>query len=155
MDVSHPGRLPPPPKVILSQQVIRDLLEIPESTLLGRRDVAIIHCIYGAALDLYELVALQLGDIDLKTGVLSIDGSPRAALSARATEALRIYVEDVRPQWVKDPDARALFVGDGRQEAITRQAIWKRVMRYGLILGQPISPRAIRDSSLAHAATDI
>lgn len=154
MDIPHPERSLPPPKMILPKRVISDLLSVIRPTPLGRRDIAMVHCMYSGALDVCELVALKVNDVDLRTGALTVDGSRRATLNTGAREALRVYIQDIRPRWVRDPDMKALFVGDAGEEAITRQAVWKRMANYGAMLNQPISPKTIRDSAIAHAAEE-
>jgi integrase/recombinase XerD len=154
MEVAHPGRSSPPPKTILSKDVIRNLLKALPTTLVGQRDRAVIYCIYEGMLEVNELVNLRLSDVDLETGVLTVNGLHRTILSADARNAVQLFISDVRPCWIRGQTVSILFLGDKGEAPLTRQGIWGRLSRYSALVDQPISPRTLRDASIAHAAEE-
>jgi integrase/recombinase XerC len=83
----------------LSIDEMNRLLEMPDrSTPLGRRDQAILELFYASGLRLAELVALDLGDVNLHARVVRVLGKGRkerqVPLNGSAADAIIAYLPD-------------------------------------------------------------
>lgn len=81
----------------------------------GVRDRAILETLYTSGIRRGELVNLKLYDVDLKNGSLFIrEGKGKkdryVPLGNRASQWIRRYVEEVRPELVIEPDQGFLFL---------------------------------------------
>lgn len=110
------GRLPR----VLKQDELSRLLDAPAPAAAGppgvrARDDAVLEVLYGSGLRVAELCALDVGDLDLERGRLSVwgkGGKQRAVpLSAPAGAALRRWLHDGRDQLCTDRSpASAVFL---------------------------------------------
>jgi integrase/recombinase XerC len=136
----------------LSVDEMAQLLETPDvSTLLGRRDRAILELLYASGIRLGELVALDLEDLNLADRVVRVMGKGRkeriVPFNVKAKEALR--------EWLKRRVALthgdALFV-NARGGRLTGRSVQRLVARYvsGCSTRFGISPHALRHSFATH-----
>lgn len=105
------------PSHILSREEVEHVMTL---TLVhggekGVRDRAILETLYTSGIRRGELVNLKLYDVDLKNGSLFIrEGKGKkdryVPLGARASQWIRRYVEEVRPELVIEPDQGFLFL---------------------------------------------
>jgi integrase/recombinase XerC len=145
---------------------VERLLAVPDpETWLGRRDRAILELFYASGLRLSELVALDLGDIDLGARLVRVMGKgskERIVPFNRATAgALRSYLSDrgaiARPAAVEAKAGRGrgrgepLFVNyrggrlSGRSvDRLVRRHVAASSVRTG------VSPHALRHSFATH-----
>lgn len=99
--VAQPGPAPRP-KLVLAEHEARALLDQPDrSSVIGRRDRAILEVLYATAIKPNELVSLKIEDIDLQGGklrlyarrhgakVLPLNGPARSALKEHLLGANR------------------------------------------------------------------
>lgn len=142
------------PHVLSAEEVLR-LLGAPAGDKPNRiRDRAMLHTMYAAGLRVSELVELDLGDLNLESGFVSVVGKGNkrrvVPIGDAAAEAMREYLTKARPGWAK-PAARACFV-TARGTAMTRQSFWKLVKQYARVAGitKPISPHKLRHSFATH-----
>ena len=104
------------PRAILNQAQGRRLLAAPDvSTARGKRDLAILELLYGAAIRVGECERLDINDVDLSKELVMIrSGKGRkdrmVPLIGRAKEAIDVYLRDVRPEIVKNPKEQAVFL---------------------------------------------
>ena len=83
---------------------VERLLATPDPSLpSGRRDLALLECMYSAGTRAAETVGLDHGDLDLARGVARVCGKGKrerlAALGSHAVAALQAYLADpARPQ---------------------------------------------------------
>ena len=104
------------PRAILNQAQGRRLLAAPDaSTARGKRDLAILELLYGAAIRVGECERIDINDVDLsKESVMIRSGKGRkdrmVPLIGRAKEATDVYLRDVRPDMVKNPKETAVFL---------------------------------------------
>lgn len=104
------------PRAVLNQAQSRRLVANPDPfTARGRRDRALLELLYGTAIRVGECERLDLGDIDLVRGHVFIrTGKGRkdriVPVVGRASAALDLYLRESRPELVKDPAERALFI---------------------------------------------
>jgi integrase/recombinase XerD len=142
------------PKVLSFDEIER-LLACPDAaTDRGARDLAMIHLMYASGLRVSELCGLRVGDLDTKTGVVSVlgKGSKRRLVPVGevALTHLESYIRDVRPRHAR-PNESILFVSP-RGGALTRQGFWKLLKRYAAGAGimTPLSPHKLRHSFATH-----
>ncbi len=140
---------------VLSAEEVLQLLGAPAGDKPNRiRDRAMLHTMYAAGLRVSELVELDLGDINLESGFVSVVGKGNkrrvVPIGDAAAEAIREYLIKARPRWAKTA-ARACFV-TARGTAMTRQSFWKLIKQYARVAGitKPISPHKLRHSFATH-----
>ncbi len=104
------------PRAVLNQVHARKLMANPDpATARGKRDRAVLELLYGAALRVGECARLDLRDLDLARGLVHVrQGKGRkdrvVPVVGRAAAALAVYLEQARPELVKDPREPALFL---------------------------------------------
>jgi integrase/recombinase XerD len=108
-----PQRLPRP----LNIEEVKSLLAAPNlSTPQGQRDRAMLELLYGGGLRVSELLALDVGAVDVVQGqvhVLGKGAKERIVLIGKpAVSALRVYLENGGRELLQDdkPPIRALFL---------------------------------------------
>lgn len=91
-NVSQPK---PIPKAIPLEDVER-LLGVPDDSLTGIRDRAILELLYGSAMRVSELAALDMGDVDISDRTVHIragkGSKARKVPIGRSADAVRTYV---------------------------------------------------------------
>jgi integrase/recombinase XerC len=96
------------------------LVEAPAPTTLGTRDRAMLETLYSAGLRVSELVGLDLDDLDLDGGILTVRGKGKkerlALLGRQAAQAIRAWF-----------DERALLVAGRPQSAVFLNRFGKRL----------------------------
>src|SRR5262249_50524403 len=103
-------RLAEVPKYLKPEEVERVIHSCQRDTDVARRDHAIVLLLARLGLRASEVIALELDDIDWRTGVLTVRGKGRAhdclPLPADVGEALARYLRHHRPPCT----ARRLFI---------------------------------------------
>lgn len=124
---------------------------------LARRDLAMLHVLYGSGLRVSELTALRLSDLDLDLGVLRCcgkgDKQRQVPLHRGAQAVLRAYLGVDRPHLLGERGRLSPFVfANRRGAALTRQAVWKRLQQCGLAAGVrgSVYPHRLRHSFATH-----
>lgn len=135
------------------------LLETPSAkTVLGLRDRAIFHVLYGGGLRVSELCGLDLDDLDGRSGLVRVMGKGSkeriCPLNPRALEAIDAYLARrgellavARPG--QTPEAIFLNYRGGR---LTARSIARHLDRHVLAcaLARKVSPHALRHSFATH-----
>jgi integrase/recombinase XerD len=147
----------PLPKYLTVSQVSA-LLAAPDrqrSTPEGVRDKAMLTLMYASGLRASEVVTLRLENVDPDAGFLRVfgkGGKERVVpVADAALSALKEYLEEVRPGFLKEKASNALFLSRlGRP--ITRQTLWNRIRYWALAAGieERISPHVLRHSFAGH-----
>jgi integrase/recombinase XerD len=152
--LSNPRQLSKLPDVLSEDEVLR-LLDAPSTdNPRGIRDRAMLHLLYATGLRVSELISLELVDLRLDEGFVSIlgKGGKRrlVPIGDAADETLRPYLREVRPRWAR-PAERNVFL-TSRKQIMTRQAFWKNVKRYarGAGIVKDVSPHKLRHSFATH-----
>ena len=139
--------------VTLDADQMARLLQLPPGDALSTRDRALMELFYSSGLRLAELVALDLGSLDLKDRTVQVLGKGR---KSRIVPVGRMAVEALKA-WLKEraalarPAEMALFVGRngrrlGARAVQNRVALWAR--RQGLNLR--VHPHLFRHSFASH-----
>lgn len=146
------------PKAI-SRRDIERLLAAPtgSDSPKARRDHALLELLYASGMRVTELVSLDVDDVDLQAGTVSIHGKKTQSkervisIGEAATQAVASYLQYGRAQLVHDPSERALFVNH-RGQRLTRQGLWLIIKHYVEQVGisQDVTPHTLRHSFAAH-----
>jgi len=147
--VSHVPRHTPKP---LSISEIKRLLAEPakQSSAEAKRDKAMLELLYATGLQASELMSLNLGDVDLKKGLVHCRGkrarNRSISIDASVTKVVKDYLDIARPELAKEAET-ALFVNI-RGERLTRQGFWQILKQYGDKAGldTQVTPRVLRHS---------
>ena len=132
------------------------LLAIPDDSVKGIRDRAILEVLYATGIRVSELIDSNVEDINLRMGFITCAGehsTPRIVpLGRPARAALENYRYDGRKAMVKEnKEEKALFV-NYYGKRITRQGLWKVLKEYGEKAGlkHKLTPNIIRNSFAVH-----
>jgi len=150
---------PKPPRRFpksLSEADVEALLAAPDcGTSRGLRDRAMLEVLYASGLRVSELVALKIFEANLDAGVVRVLGKGAkerlVPLGEEAIDWVRRYLEQARAQLLRGRAGDALFV-TARGAAMTRQAFWHNIKRYGAaaIPGKSLSPHVLRHAFATH-----
>jgi len=145
------------PKPIPINQV-RLLLEQPNklSTAEAKRDRAMLELLYASGMRISELVALNLGDVNMEGDYYVRcfgKGNKERIIPLYEQIALTVkqYIEETRPKLAHDRKDEALFLNP-RGERLTRQGFWQKLKEYAKSAGldTQISPHTLRHSFATH-----
>ena len=140
---------------ILTGKEVELFLEQPECTdLKGFRDRAMLELLYATGIRVSELIALDVDDLNLRSGMLHCESKGRERLIPlypAAVRALSEYIRIIRPQLVESEEETALFV-NMNGERMSRQGFWKLIKHYQEKAGiqKEITPHTLRHSFAAH-----
>jgi integrase/recombinase XerD len=140
----------------LSEVDVESLLAAPDvGSELGLRDRAMLETVYASGLRVTELVELKIVQVSLDMAVVKVLGKgAKERLVPIGEEALAWvtqYLREARPALLSGRSSEALFV-TARGGAMSRQAFWYLLKRYGTIAGitKPISPHTLRHAFATH-----
>ena len=141
----------------LSEEEVERLLSAPvgNRTPEGLRDRAMLELLYATGMRVSELVALNLGDVDLQARLVRCmgkGGKERVIpIHEEAVRAVEEYLLEGRPRLVSDPREPALFVNQ-RGERLTRQGFWLILKGYARRAGitANVTPHVLRHSFATH-----
>lgn len=146
----HAKRLPQ----VLSPVAVNALLVAPDESIQGLRDRAILELLYGGGLRVAELVSLDVGQVDLRSGTAIVTGKgdkERLALFGRpAMAALDAYLLRARPLFGGN-GAQALFLNRFGSR-LTARSVETLVAVYAKAAGIPtrVHPHLLRHSFATH-----
>ena len=140
---------------ILTAQEVELFLEQPECVdAKGFRDHAMVEVLYATGIRVSELIALDIGDLNLPAGFIRCSNGKKERiipLYHGAVKALQDYIKGVRPQLIADTEETALFV-NMNGERMSRQGFWKIIKHYQEKAGiqKDITPHTLRHSFAVH-----
>ncbi len=154
--IDSPRRTAALPKALTVDQVTR-LVEAPDiSTVLGRRDRAILEVLYGTGCRVSELVDLDLHDVDFETRTAIVTGKGNkqrlVPIGTFASDAIVSWLPDRLELRTPGADPGALFL-TARGNRLSRQTVWRIVRRIGASVGiveKQLSPHVLRHSAATH-----
>jgi integrase/recombinase XerD len=154
-DLRAPRKTQRLPKVLSRDEVAR-LLGSPRGTApAALRDRALLELMYACGLRASEAIDLEVGDIDLRLGVLRARGKGSkerlVPVGREAIAAVRSYLQRGRPALVGLREERHLFVNQ-RGSGLTRQGLYKIVQRHAADAGlaDKMSPHTLRHTFATH-----
>ena len=155
LKIDPPKRAPRFPTT-LSEADVEALLAAPDVTVpLGMRDRTMFEVLYAAGLRVSELVNLKVFEVNLDAGVLRVMGKGSkerlVPLGEEAVDWVKRFLSDPRKEILKKKTSDFLFV-TGRGSAMTRQAFWQNIKRYGAraVPGKALSPHTLRHAFATH-----
>ncbi len=125
----------------------------------GLRDTALLEMLDATGMRVSELVSLEVDDVNLEVPSVRVPGragrSRSIPIHNHAARAVRSYLEDGRPHFVRDAEQRALFLNP-RGTQLTRQGLWLIIKRYVEQAGieSEVTPHTLRHSFAAHLLED-
>lgn len=143
------------PEVLTQEEIERLLAQPNENVSRGRRDRAMLECLYATGLRVSELVNLKISNVNLEAGYLRTLGKGSkerlVPIGDTALEAIKDYLSDGRPDFTKGRISPYVFLSS-RCHPLSRQGFWKIIKKYGLKAGikKRISPHSIRHSFATH-----
>jgi integrase/recombinase XerD len=154
-DLRAPRKSQRLPKVLSRGDVDR-LLRAPKGTdPSAQRDRAMLELMYACGLRASEAIDLEVGDLDLKAGVLRARGKGSkerlVPVGREAITAVTLYLQRGRPALTAATDDRHLFV-NRRGTGLTRQGLYKIVQRHARAVGleDRMSPHTLRHTFATH-----
>lgn len=140
----------------LTIEEVDKLLAMPDDSIRGIRDRAILEVLYATGIRVSELIESNLEDLNMRMGFITCAGDLSKArivpLGRPARAALENYIYEARKQLIKDnTEEKALFV-NYYGKRITRQGLWKVLKEYGVKAGisQRLTPNIMRTSFAVH-----
>ncbi|THG82289.1 site-specific tyrosine recombinase XerD [Pseudomonas sp. A-1] len=140
----------------LGEAEVEALLAAPDTgAALGLRDRAMLEVLYACGLRVSELVALTLEQVDLRQGVVRVNGpggrERLVPLGEEAIDWLLRYLRAARGELLLGRPSEVLFPSL-RGEQMTRQTFWHRIKRHARSAGidQPLSPHTLRHAFATH-----
>ena len=155
LNIANPKRGRALPKS-LSEQEVGDLLEAPDvEDALGLRDRAMLELLYGSGLRISELITLEVGQIDLRAGLLQVvgkgDKERLVPVGESAIDWLKRYQLQSRPLLLGCDNPDTLFLSR-RGVGMTRQTFWHRIKHWANVVGikSELSPHTLRHAFATH-----
>jgi len=144
------------PKVI-SVHEVEELLRQPgkRSTPEAKRDRAMLELLCATGIRVSELIALNIGDINLKVGRLCcvVKGEKERYIDfhQQAARAVEEYLDEARSRLLRNQQEVALFL-NRRGERLTRQGFWLILKTYAkeAKIKAEITPHTLRHSVAIH-----
>jgi integrase/recombinase XerD len=141
----------------ISQDQVERLLDAASSkdTPRGLRDRAIMELLYATGMRVSELVALDVGSVDIASASVRVFGKGDKEriipVYERAVQAVDAYLREGRIHLLRDPDQKALFLNQ-RGSRLTRQGLWLIVKGYvkEADLKVDVTPHTLRHSFATH-----
>ena len=141
----------------ISQEDVEKLLEAAGTHGSPRdlRDRAILELLYATGMRVSELVALNVGDMDLASASVRCFGKGGKEriipVYERAVQAVNTYLTKGRIHLLHEPEQKALFLNQ-RGDRLTRQGLWLIVKGYVKVAGiqVPVTPHTLRHSFATH-----
>lgn len=140
---------------VLSVEEVDALMDAPAPGPMQLRDKAVLEVLYACGARASEVSGLGLSDMREQGQVLRIMGKGSkerlVPLGRDAQDHIRHYVEELRPQLLKDPKQDALFLSS-RGNRLNRQTVWKIVRQAGALAGitKPLYTHLLRHSFATH-----
>ena len=136
---------------------IEKLVSLPDNSLFGIRDRAILEILYATGIRVTELSLANLSDINMRMGYITMRGDHGKArivpIGRPAKAALEEYIYDIRPKIAKSKTEKdsPLFLNYAGKR-LTRQGLWKIVKGYAKETGleHKLTPQVLRNSFAVH-----
>ncbi len=154
--VSTPKQEKPVPSYLTVDEVFRLLDSVDTSTLLGKRNLAVLETLYSTGIRVSELVGLNVRDVDFsakQVRVLGKGGRERIVpIGSPALDAIAGYRRSLRARnKTAQADSGALFLNKNMGRLTSRSVarlLSKTALDAGLSI--PVSPHDLRHSFATH-----
>lgn len=140
---------------ILTIEEIDALMSIPDDSVKGRRDKAMLELLYATGLKVSELIVLKMNEVNTSLGYVRFIDKERERLipfGEPAKVAIDKYLTESRPELLTKPEYEAYVFLNYAGEPMTRQGFWKIIKNYGDQAGFDVglTPHIFRHSFAAH-----
>lgn len=161
---ANPAELIETPKLpqklpeVLSIEEVENILKVPDiQTIKGLRSSAVLETLYACGLRVSELTGLTLNDLHMEIGFLNVTGKGNkerlVPMGDIATKRLRTYLDNARPQLLKNRDKakNAVFL-NAYGGPLTRMSVWQIVKDTANMAGikKKVHPHIFRHSFATH-----
>ncbi len=140
----------------LTEADVESLLDAPDTqTALGARDRTMLELLYATGLRVTELVTLEMGNLNLRQGVVRVVGKGGkerlVPMGDLAVDWLNRYLQQARRQLLGDRVSDVLFPS-ARGQMMTRQTFWHRIKLHAKAAGirKHLSPHTLRHAFATH-----
>jgi integrase/recombinase XerD len=140
----------------LNQKDVDGLMGAPDLTRpQGLRDRAMLEFLYATGLRVSELCRVRVSELEMNMGFVRVVGKGNkhriVPVGKSALGAVESYLGSGRPRLLKRRASPYLFVTN-RGGAMTRQAFWKLLARYGKSAGifRDLTPHVLRHTFATH-----
>ena len=153
-DVHAPKNAKTLPQTLSIEQIIK-LISIDDTTLLGLRDKAFLELFYSSGLRLSEVVNVNINDLDLHEGVITVTGKGNKTrivpMGQHAIDAIKSWIEKRASIKIHETSADALFITE-RGKRMTPRAIQYRIQMWAIKQGidSTVHPHLLRHSFASH-----
>jgi integrase/recombinase XerD len=141
---------------VLAQSEVEKLLKTPNaSTVIGRRDWAMLETAYACGLRVGELVSLTIQQVDLSLGLVRCMGKGSKEriipINETACAAIGEYLSRARPRLSKKRRSNYLFL-TYRGTPLKRQTFWLALFGYARKSGlsKKVTPHTLRHCFATH-----
>jgi site-specific recombinase XerD len=142
---------------VLSRTEVEAMLDTPVPRAAAvpdavrRRDDAVLELLYGSGLRVSELTGLDLGDVDLSSGIVVVWGKGskqrRVPMHAACVDALRTWLDDGRHALVRPSSPAGAIFLNARGNRLGPRDVRRILDRRSRI---PTHPHALRHSFATH-----
>ena len=135
---------------------IEKLMAVPDDSVRGVRDRAILEVLYATGIRVSELIASNLEDVNMRMGFITCAGEQSHArivpLGRPARAALENYIYEARDQLLRGKEEEQALFLNFYGNRMTRQGLWKILKEYGekAELSHKLTPHIIRNSFAVH-----
>ena len=140
------------PQILKSDEIERLLDQPSVKDLKGCRDKAMLETLYATGIRVSELIALDIEDVNLVTGIIQCKtGNVREIpINQTAIRAISQYLSFSRPNMALEGEI-SLFVNTGGGR-MSRQGFWKILKSYldKAQISEDITPQMLRHSFAVH-----
>lgn len=143
----------------LTLKEVDTLLSIPDATVKGLRDKAILELLYATGIRVSEIVEMNIEDVNLRMGFVTCTGEHGKAriipMGRPCRAAVEEYIFEVRPKFIKNSgngnSTNALFLNFFGNR-MTRQGLWKLLKEYAKFAGieNRLTPQTLRNTFAVH-----
>lgn len=139
----------------LTIEEIDNLLSIPDKSIKGIRDKALLEVLYATGIRVSEIVETNVEDINLRMGFVTCTGEHGKAriipMGRPARAAMEEYIFEGRDKLIKNSEEKALFV-NYQGHRLTRQGLWKLLKDYAKAanIENKLTPQILRNSFAVH-----
>jgi integrase/recombinase XerD len=143
------------PDVLRREEAERLVLAPDPADRLYWRDRAILEFAYASGVRVGELMSVKTRDVDLAEGFATVFGKGAkerlVPLGRAATEAIRVYLREVRPG-LDQGDGKGVLFLNARGNPLTRMGVWKILRKHVARAGidRRVTPHTLRHTFATH-----